>query len=322
MNAAVATPAASSFAESPDVAIDSESPDSQSFSYAAISSPRAVRFPAGHRPQHTYDDYINSSLSPSAIPSLTSASTFESKLDISPTDAAARKGVLQDSLFPQWKDDSVSIEPTSPEEMQKADPLMSQVWRLYQKNKSQLPNGERMENLTWRMMSMNLKRLERERGKGYVFDCILIKTFQRECVLTLTSLGRPALLPASRTASTGPSGIAQLRQSIDASAESRKQETMNLDDFIVPTSVASPAGIAPSPAADQSDNALASAIPIRRDVRAQDDSHLARASAPSVPPAINHTDEFGYVQRHVRKTSIDERRVSLLSTLVPLQHEF
>lgn len=111
--------------------------------------------------------------------------------------------------------------------------------------------------------------------------------------------------------SSGPSGIAQLRQSIDVSAEGKKQETMNLDDFILPTSVASPAGgIAPSPAADQSDNAMASAIPIRRDGRSQDDSHLARASAPSVPPTINHTDEFGYVQRHVRKTSIDERRVS------------
>lgn len=171
MNAAVATSAASSLVDSPDVAAASESPDSQSFTWAATSSPRAVRFPPGHRPQQrTYDDY-NSSLSPSAIPSLTSASTFESKLDISPNDAAARKGVLQDSLFPQWKDDSSSIEPTSPEEMQKADPLMSQVWRLYQKNKSQLPNGERMENLTWRMMSMNLKRLERERGKLY--DSIL-----------------------------------------------------------------------------------------------------------------------------------------------------
>lgn len=122
------------------------------------SSPRHVRFPPGH--------FDNASGTSSAIHSLTSASTLstlESKLDLSPGDATARRGVLRDSVFDEWKDDATGFESESPEEMQKKDPLGAQIWRLYHKQKNQLPNGERLENLTWRMMSMNLRRKEMER---------------------------------------------------------------------------------------------------------------------------------------------------------------
>ena len=122
------------------------------------SSPRHVRFPPGH--------FDSGSGTSSAIHSLTSASTLstlESKLDLSPTDAVARRGVLRDSVFDDWKDDASTVEYESPEEMQKKDPLGTQIWRLYHKQKGQLPNSERMENLTWRMMSMNLRRQEMQR---------------------------------------------------------------------------------------------------------------------------------------------------------------
>ena len=123
-----------------------------------ISSPRHVRFPPGH--------FDNTSASSSAIQSLTSASTLstlESKLDLSPTDAVARQGVLRDSIFGEWRDDAANLEPDTPEEMQKKDPLGTQIWKLYHKQKGQLPNSERLENLSWRMMSMNLRRKELER---------------------------------------------------------------------------------------------------------------------------------------------------------------
>lgn len=123
-----------------------------------ISSPRHVRFPPGH--------HDNTSGTSSAIQSLTSASTLstlESKLDLSPTDAVARRGVLRDSIFGEWRDDAPNLEPETPEEMQKKDPLGTQIWKLYHKQKGQLPNSERLENLSWRMMSMNLRRKELER---------------------------------------------------------------------------------------------------------------------------------------------------------------
>ena len=126
------------------------------------SSPQHVRFPPGH--------FDSASGTSSAIQSLTSASTLstlESKLDLSPTDTAARRGLLRDSVFHEWKDDATNLETDNPEEMQRKDPLGTQIWKLYHKQKGQLPNGERLENLTWRMMSMNLRRKELER-QGYV----------------------------------------------------------------------------------------------------------------------------------------------------------
>lgn len=112
-----------------------------------------------------------------------------------------------------------------------------------------------------------------------------------------------------------PSGIAQLRSSEQAS-RTQDEDKMNLDDFIVPSSIGTPAGVSPASSSmdgDYSTTATISAIPIKQQQRLQaDDLSLARASAPSVPP-LEQTrghQEFSYVQRRVRKTSIDERRVS------------
>ncbi|KAK9319660.1 hypothetical protein V1517DRAFT_355011 [Lipomyces orientalis] len=48
------------------------------------------------------------------------------------------------------------------EEFCKDGPLETKIWRLYSKAKSTLPNQERMENLTWRMMAMSLRKKERQ----------------------------------------------------------------------------------------------------------------------------------------------------------------
>jgi GATA-binding protein, other eukaryote len=82
-------------------------------------------------------------------------------LDLPGPDEIARSELLQDAVFPTWKDDSVGdMALESPEELQKKDPLGTQIWKLYSRTKTKLPNQERMENLTWRMMAMNLRRRE------------------------------------------------------------------------------------------------------------------------------------------------------------------
>ncbi|KAG8737799.1 hypothetical protein FRC10_007785 [Ceratobasidium sp. 414] len=45
------------------------------------------------------------------------------------------------------------------------DPLATQVWRMYHKTKATLPHAHRMENLTWRMMAMALKKKRNEADK-------------------------------------------------------------------------------------------------------------------------------------------------------------
>ena len=51
-------------------------------------------------------------------------------------------------------------EPTGPSTGE--DPIAAQAWRLINKAKATMPNGARMENLTWRLMSMTLKKRRAE----------------------------------------------------------------------------------------------------------------------------------------------------------------
>ena len=98
------------------------------------------------------------------------------KLDLSAGNST-RKELLRESFFSTWKDDTAGEELDSPDEMQRKDPLATQIWRLYSKTKKQLPNQERMENLTWRMMAMNLrKRKQQEEAARYdLHKCLFAK---------------------------------------------------------------------------------------------------------------------------------------------------
>jgi len=93
---------------------------------------------------------------------------------------------------------------------------------------------------------------------------------------------------------------------------------MNLDDFINNENVGTPAGLALTPTPEttrhiddiRAAHTTASAIPIKS--RRESAQHLVPQS---VPVAVHHQrvqEEFGYIPRHPRKTSIDEtnRRVS------------
>ena len=154
----------------------------------------------------------------------------------------------------------------------------------------------------------------------------------------------------SSKVSTGPSGIARLRRSVNKEQEQADQ--MNIDDYILPSSACSPSGLSASPLIEgsgRSGSTVASAIPIKRQRQQQEtqqaplppqsqpqpqpnlqqrqqqdrsgqdlnqDIQLPYGSAPSQPPRPRVVNEFGYVQRHVRKTSIDERRVCMPSSLM------
>ncbi|EIT72728.1 GATA transcription factor [Aspergillus flavus] len=205
---------------------------------------------------------------------------------LSPADSQAHDGLLQDSLFPEWGSGAPRPGIDSPDEMQRQDPLATQIWKLYSRTKAQLPNQERMENLTWRMMAMSLKRKERERAQQSMFP--------------------------ARRGSAGPSGIAQLRISDPPVATGNPQSTdltadpMNLDDFIVPFE--SPSDH-PSPSAVKiSDSTASAAIPIKSRKDQLRDSTPVPASFHHPAQDQRKNSEFGYVPRRVRKTSIDERQ--------------
>ncbi|KAK1145858.1 Sodium- and chloride-dependent GABA transporter 1 [Aspergillus melleus] len=218
-------------------------------------------------------------------------------------------GVLQDSLFPEWSTGApprVGID--GPDEMQRQDPLATQIWKLYSRTKAQLPNQERMENLTWRMMAMSLKRKEQER------------LYQSRFVPSVGCL-TVSLFPA-RNSISGPSGIAQLRISDRAPANLPSStatdfatdfapdpatDPMNLDDFIVPFESPSDHP-SPNVTTKTSQSTSSAAIPIksRKDEVAESTPVPASFHHPAQDQRKN--SEFGYVPRRVRKTSIDERQ--------------
>lgn len=112
----------------------------------------------------------------------------EGRMDLSPHEDAARRGMLEEAMFPAFGNDAGSPSVESPEQMQKNDPLGTQIWKLYSRAKTQLPNAERMENLTWRMMAMNMRRAELDRNKGY--ECRHVPLAYRTVRLSIHMLTR------------------------------------------------------------------------------------------------------------------------------------
>ncbi|KII92376.1 hypothetical protein PLICRDRAFT_172475 [Plicaturopsis crispa FD-325 SS-3] len=52
----------------------------------------------------------------------------------------------------------LALDDVDPEQLAKDDPLATQVWKMYARTKATLPHAQRMENLTWRMMALALKK--------------------------------------------------------------------------------------------------------------------------------------------------------------------
>jgi GATA-binding protein, other eukaryote len=126
---------------------------------------RFPRRPADQQQRQQRQGTSSSSRSKHVFPG--TSAVPKDKLDFSCLDSVSKE-LLRESFFPTWKDDASSAELDSPDEMQKKDPLATQIWRLYSKTKKQLPNQERMENLTWRMMAMNLRKRKQEDAARYV----------------------------------------------------------------------------------------------------------------------------------------------------------
>ncbi|XXH02341.1 hypothetical protein Hte_008714 [Hypoxylon texense] len=192
---------------------------------------------------------------------------------------------LQTSVFPNQQN-GMSGEDESLEQMQQNDPLATQIWRFFRNTKQNLPKQERMENLTWRMMHFHLRKRKEEQDPHHAAA--------REAANSINA----------------PSGIAQLRKTSDQNL--LHADPMNLDDFIFPENVATPAGLAATPSPDATKqegdriaHTTAAAIPIKS--RKASSQHFVPQSVP-VPAHQRNQDEFAYVTRHHRKTSIDERR--------------
>lgn len=118
-----------------------------------------------------------------------------------------------------------------------------------------------------------------------------------------------------RTNSSAPGGISQLRKASDQVQETGS-DSMNLDEFIFSDNISTPAGATSSPELEKKEQltstTTAAAIPIKAGQRKETAQNFVPQSVPAKQLAGHRgQDEFGYVQRRIRKTSIDERRVCI-----------
>jgi GATA-binding protein len=245
----------------------------------------------------------------------------ELNIDMTAPHQAARYSLLNTSLFPHLENGMSGSDETL-DELQAKDPLALQVWRFFSKTKQSLPRQDRMENITWRMMHVNLQKWRKQPNQSRhdertpvngEFCRPPISTKSTSATITADSSSSSARHNSNSAANTpnAPSGIAQLRKATDQNAS--QPEPMNLDDFIFHDNVAPSAGFTPSldtskqQVAKPATRTTPAAIPIKS--RKASGQHFVPQSVP-VPPHQRTQDEFGYVTRHPRKTSIDERRVS------------
>jgi GATA-binding protein len=86
---------------------------------------------------------------------------------------AASNELLGPSLFPLLKDANSGSDQTIAQ-MQQDDPLATQIWKFFSRTKQELPHQERMENMTWRMMAVQLRKqrqeeLQKKYGAALIF---------------------------------------------------------------------------------------------------------------------------------------------------------
>ena len=96
------------------------------------------------------------------------ATLREIRADLDKTYTAANNELLGNALFPALRTANSASSKQSIDQMQRDDPLATQIWKLFSQTKQQLPNQQRMENLTWRMMALGMRKQRREEQSRYV----------------------------------------------------------------------------------------------------------------------------------------------------------
>ena len=150
----------------------------------SASSPQSLR---------KFPDLFTDDLFPSRKPSLNDGvpSNFPSPIQ---------------SGSPDLKAAELAADDVDPERLAKEDPLATQVWKMYAKTKANLPHGQRMENLTWRMMALALrkKKEDEEREKDREQDKEKDRVKREDKPIkeenAADSIGEP---PGAASASTG-----------------------------------------------------------------------------------------------------------------------
>lgn len=87
-------------------------------------------------------------------------------VDIHSTNNATKDALLGPALFPMLQNANAGNN-QSIEQMQQDDPLATQIWKFFGRTKQQVPNQHRMENMTWRMMALQMRKQQQDVSDKY-----------------------------------------------------------------------------------------------------------------------------------------------------------
>jgi len=198
-------------------------------------------------------------------------------------DASPSAQLLRRSDVPQLR--QRRMRPNSPEELVEKDPLAAAMWRLYRSSATFLPESVRMENMTWRMMAMTLKRQDAKR-----YTPLHLQLSPPTDVRAFTRQKDKHTDPNSMQIDSPP-------------AQSANSQISPPFKFQSPPSIHRPS----------------SAVPIRPFQPPPVETSVGIASTVPYVPVASHNakKEFGYVQKRLRKTSMDVSAIVFFHILIP-----
>ncbi|KZV82509.1 hypothetical protein EXIGLDRAFT_684768 [Exidia glandulosa HHB12029] len=144
-------------------------------SRSSMNSAGLSNYSFGGAPTSTVPTTANMTRSPSIFSDILSDELFNSKPTPNPQlrSYPSPPGSVHS---PQPSSSGAGTIDDEAERLAKEDPLATQVWKMYARTKASLPHAQRMENLTWRMMAMALKRQKekeassQDEGPSNLFD--------------------------------------------------------------------------------------------------------------------------------------------------------
>lgn len=134
----------------------------------AIPSPQLLQAQSTAYQKRSSASSSSQLIVPSPIPSASGINSDQTgdKLDISAEHNQVPSKLLHEAYFANLRSDTPAADPDDSDDFQKDDPFtIAKLWKHYSKSKSRIASQERMENLSWRMMSMTLKQ-QRERDQA------------------------------------------------------------------------------------------------------------------------------------------------------------
>ncbi|KAJ9106758.1 hypothetical protein QFC19_003071 [Naganishia cerealis] len=130
---------------------------------------------SGRRPEDIVTGILNDDFFTTAHPATTPVQTPSGTSGFNTSRRTSQSGGEPSLVSPHISSPIASVMPESEgpaDELVKKDPLATQVWKAYAKAKNTLPNGPRMENLTWRLMHMTLKKTDGTPKPSRVMDLV------------------------------------------------------------------------------------------------------------------------------------------------------